>query len=149
MLSMPLAAGLAVLAGVLVAVQAALLGPFARHMHPFVAGFWVHAAGAAFAAAAVAATRLGWGWSGVAVYPWGLAAGLAGVGIVASIGAAVTPLGLATTIVVATATQFAVGLVLDALGWAGRAVPITATRLLGVVLVVAGALLVFHDPAAS
>lgn len=147
--SIPFAAGLAVLAGALVAVQAALLGPFGRHLHPLVAAFWVHAAGGAFAAAAVAATRLGWGWSGVAAYPWGLAAGLAGIGIVASIAASVTPLGLATTIVVVTATQLAVGLVLDALGMAGRVVPITASRIFGVVLVVAGALLVFDKTPSS
>ncbi|MFN2557120.1 MAG: DMT family transporter [Nitriliruptorales bacterium] len=149
MLSMPFAGGLAVLAGVLVAVQAGLLGPFARHVQPFVAGFWVHAAGAVFAAAAVAATGLSWGWSGIVAFPWGLAAGLAGVGIVASIGAAVVPLGLGTTIVVVTATQLAVALVLDAVGMSGRVVPITVSRLLGVVLVVAGALLVFNDSAAS
>lgn len=147
--SIPFAAGLAVLAGVLVAVQAALLGAFGRHLHPFVAGLWVHAAGAAFAVAVVAATRLSWGWSGLMAYPWGLAAGLAGVGIVASVGAAVIPLGLATTIVVVTATQLAMGLVLDALGMAGRIVPITASRLLGVALVVAGALLVFDRTPSS
>lgn len=149
MLSMPLAAGLAVLAGVLVAVQAALLGPFARHLNPLVAGFWVHAAGAVFAAVAVAISRLAWGWSGIAAFPWGLAAGIAGVGIVASIGAAVIPLGLGTTIVVVTATQLAVGLVVDALGMVGRTVPITAPRLLGVVLVVAGAVLVFRTSPSS
>ncbi len=147
--SMLLATGLAVLAGILVAVQAALLGPFARHTHPLVAGFWVHVAGAASAAVAVFAARLGWGWSGVATFPWGLVAGLAGVGIVASIGAAVVPLGLGATIVVVTATQLAVGLVLDAVGTVGRVVPITASRLLGAVLVVAGAVLVLDRTPSS
>lgn len=138
-----LAGSLAVLAGVLVATQAAILGAFERHIHPFTGAMWVHVGGLVFAAVVVAATGLGFGWAGVRAYPAGLLAGVCGVGIVAAIGAVVTPLGLGTTIVIVTAAQLLLGLALDAVGITGRVVPLTAPRVLGVVLVAAGALLVF------
>lgn len=137
------AAGLALFAGVLIVIQAALLGLFERHIHPISGAFWIHVAGVVFGAALVLVARTGWGLSGVVAFPWGLLAGVAGIGIVASIAAAVAGAGLGTTLVIVVATQLVLGFALDAVGVTGVVVPITGPRVLGLVLVVVGALLVY------
>jgi uncharacterized membrane protein YdcZ (DUF606 family) len=137
------AAGLAVFAGVLIVVQAALLGVFERYIHPVSGAFWVHVAGVVFGASLVLVARTGWGLPGVVAFPWGLLAGVAGIGIVASIAAAVAGAGLGTTLVIVVATQLVLGFALDAVGVTGVVVPITAPRLVGLILVVVGALLVY------
>lgn len=138
-----LGAGIALFAGVLVVAQAALLGLFERHIHPIAGAFWVHVAGVGFGLLLVAVTRVGWGLAGVAAFPWGLLAGVAGIGIVASIAAAVAGIGLGTTLVIVVATQLVLGFAADAVGAAGTVVPITVPRIVGLVLVIAGAVLVY------
>lgn len=137
------AGGLAILAGVLVAVQASILGVFDRYVHPLSGALWVHVAGLVLALVLVGLSPVGWGLSGVRAYPWGLVAGVCGVGIVASVGAAVRPLGIGTTVVLVTATQLVLALALDAVGATGRVVPLTPLRVAGVGLVILGAVLIF------
>lgn len=139
----PTAVSVAVLGGVLIAAQAALLGPFGRAVNPFVAAAWVNVAGAVFSVVAMAVLRVGPDLAGLRTFPWGLLAGIFGVGIVASIGAAVTPLGVGTTLAVATGTQLVVAFAIDAAGLAGRTVPVDAPRVVGVLLIVAGVVMVF------
>lgn len=137
------AAGLAIFAGVLIAVQAALLGAFERHVHPLTGALWVHIGGLVFAAALVLAVRPDLGLEGVRDYPWGLLAGVAGVGIVASIAVAVAGLGLGTALVIVVGTQLLVSFAMDAFGLAGVVVPVTLPRVGGLVLIVAGVVLVY------
>lgn len=142
-MSQPSAAGLAVLVGVFVAVQAVILGILERHQGPLAAATWVYASGAVVGVAVLVAARAGWGWHGAGTLGWALVAGVCGVGIVAGIAAVVAPLGLGTTLVIITATQLVLGLALDAVGATGRVVPLTAPRVLGVLLVTVGAVLMF------
>lgn len=137
------ASAVAVLGGVLIATQASLLGPFGRAMHPLAASVWINVAGAVVGVLLLAVLPVGWGLAGLRSFPWGLLGGVCGVGIVAAIGAAVTPLGVGTTLAVATGTQLLVAFGVDALGLAGPTIPLEPSRLLGAVLLVAGAVLVF------
>jgi bacterial/archaeal transporter family-2 protein len=137
----PVAIGLAALAGLFVAVQAAGLGNLSRSVPPLVGAFWVQVFGVASAAVLVLLAPVGLTWPGAAV-GWAVLAGACAVGIVASIGAAVTPLGLAATLAIVTAAQLLIGLGLDAAGITGRSVAMSPSRLLGAVLIVAGVVLV-------
>jgi len=75
----------------------------------------------------------GWAWAG----------GLYGAGFVAAMAYATPRLGLAATLTLAVASQLATALALDHFGLLGlRAAPVSATRVAGVVLVLAGVLLV-------
>lgn len=137
------AAAIAVLVGVFVAAQAVILGLLERQQAPLTAATWVYASGAVIGIGALALTRAGWGWHGAQTLGWALVAGFAGVGIVAGIAAVVGPLGLGTTLVIITGTQLVLGMGLDAFGVAGRVVPLTAPRVIGALLVIAGAALMF------
>lgn len=138
------AALVAVLVGVFVAGQAVLLGVLERHQNALTAATWVYASGALIGLVAVAARRGGWGWQGGGLVGWALLAGVMGLGIVAGIAAVVGPLGLGTTLVIITGTQLLFGLGLDAFGvGGGRVIPLTVPRVLGALLVIVGAALMF------
>lgn len=141
-MSVPLAAALALLTGVLVAIQATALGALTRQVTPVVAAFWSQVLGVAAAAALLLATRQAPVWPG-SVAPLALVAGACTVGIVSSIGASVGPLGLATTLAIVTGAQMLLALTLDTLGVAGRQIPLDPGRVAGAVLIVVGVLLVF------
>lgn len=141
-MSVPLAAALALLTGVLVATQATALGPLTRQVTPVVAAFWSQLLGVAAAAALLLVTRQLPVWPG-GVAPLALVAGTCTVGIVASIGAVVGPLGLATTLAIVTGAQLLLGLALDTVGVAGRQIPLDPGRVAGAVLIVVGVWLVF------
>lgn len=141
-MTVPMAAGLAALVGVLVATQATALAPLTRAVSPVVAAFWSQLLGVAAAAALLLVTRQALVWPGGAA-AWALVAGTCTVGIVASIGAVVGPLGLATTLAVVTGAQLLLGLALDTLGATGRQIPLDAGRVVGALLIVVGVLLVF------
>lgn len=141
-MTVPIAAALAVLVGVLVATQATALAPLTRQVSPVVAAFWSQLLGVASAAALLLVTRQPLVWPGGAA-PWALVAGTCTVGIVASVGAVVGPLGLATTLAVVTGAQLLLAVVLDSIGVAGRHIPLDVGRVAGVLLIVVGVLLVF------
>jgi bacterial/archaeal transporter family-2 protein len=137
------AAGLAIFAGVLIAIQAALLGVFERHIHPLTGAFWLHVAGTLFAFVLVLAVRPSFELDGLREFPWGVLAGVAGVGIVSAIAVAVAGLGLGTALVIVVATQLVIGFAMDAFGVTGVVVPVTVPRLAGLALIVAGVVLVY------
>lgn len=141
-MNVPMAAGLAAFVGVLVAVQATALAPLTRQVSPVVAAFWSQVFGVASAVALLLVTRQALVWPSGAV-PWAVVAGACTVGIVASIGTVVGPLGLATTLAVVTGAQLLLGLALDTVGASGREIPLDASRVVGALLIVAGVLLVF------
>lgn len=149
-MTVPLAAALAVFVGVLVATQASALAPLTRQVSPVVAAFWAQLFGVAVAAVLVLVTRQSLVWpAGVA--PYAVVVGMCTVGIVASIGAVVGPLGIATALALVTGAQLLLGLVLDATGVSGRTIPLDAGRVGGALLIVVGVLLVFgrgQQPAA-
>ncbi|WP_296612965.1 DMT family transporter [Sphingomonas sp.] len=74
---------------------------------------------------------------------WAWAGGLYGACFVAAMAYAAPRLGLATTLTIAIASQLATALVLDHFGLFGlRAAPISVGKVVGVVLVLAGVVLV-------
>lgn len=75
--------------------------------------------------------------------PWAWIGGFYGVVFVYAVAFATPRLGLAVTLTVAIASQLAMAVVLDHFGLLGlKAAPISATKLVGLALVVAGVLLV-------
>lgn len=138
------AALVAVLVGVFVAGQAVLLGVLERQQSALTAATWVYTSGALIGLVALAVTRVGWGWRGGSLVGWALLAGAMGLGIVAGIAAVVGPLGLGTTLVIITGTQLVFGLGLDAYGvGGGQVIPLTVPRVIGALLVITGAALMF------
>lgn len=133
----------AVGAGILIALQAALLGPFGERLPAFVAATWIHLAGATFGVIGVVVTGGQFHLPGVRDFPVGLLAGVFGVLLVSAITVAVSPLGLAATLAILTGTQLLVAFGLEAAGILGDRVPLDPLRLVGAVLLVVGVVLIF------
>lgn len=147
---MRVALAAAITAGVLIAVQTAILGAFGERLHPFVASTWVHAAGLAFGVVGILVARGRFEFAVVRQAPWGLLAGVAGLLLVTAIAVAVGGLGLASTLAVVTATQLLAGFALESTGAIGDVVGLDPGRLVGAVLIVAGVyLVVSRGPAAG
>jgi uncharacterized membrane protein YdcZ (DUF606 family) len=125
-------------AGTLIALQSAILGPFAARVTPFVAAAWVHVGGLAFALVVLAVTRTDPRFAAVAAAPWGLLAGVAGVLLITGIAIAVGGLGLASTLALVTGVQLLVGFGLEAADPTGRLLALDPVRLGGAALIVAG-----------
>jgi uncharacterized membrane protein YdcZ (DUF606 family) len=141
----------ALAAGVLIAVQSAIIGAFGGTMHPFVAAMWVHLGGLAFGAVAIVALpRFGFELAALRQAPWGLLGGVAGMLLVTGVAVAVGGLGLASTLAVVTATQLLVGFVIESTGLLGRVVAIDPVRVGGAALIVVGvSLVVGRGPVAT
>lgn len=132
----------AVLAGVLIAIQSAIIGAFGDRVSPFVVAFWVHVGGLVFGFVGVLVTRLDFRVAEVRQAPWVLLAGVAGMLLVTGIAVAVGGLGLASTLAIVTGTQLVVGFAIEASGLLGKAAPIDPVRLGGALLIIAGVYLV-------
>jgi bacterial/archaeal transporter family-2 protein len=132
----------AVLAGVLIAIQSAIIGAFGDRVSPFVVAFWVHVGGLVFGFVGVLVTRLDFRVAEVREAPWVLLAGVAGMLLVTGIAVAVGGLGLASTLAIVTGTQLVVGFGIEASGLLGQAAPIDPVRLGGALLIIAGVYLV-------
>lgn len=148
---MTLALPAAILAGVLIAVQSALIGAFGERINPFVASTWIHLSGLVVGIVGVLlAPRLGFEFSAVRQAPWGLLGGVAGLLLVTGIAVAVSGLGLASTLAIVTGTQLLVGFVIESVGVLERTVALDPVRLGGAVLIVLGVyLVVSRGPVAS
>jgi uncharacterized membrane protein YdcZ (DUF606 family) len=146
-----LAVPAAITAGVLIAVQTAIVGAFGERVHPFVASTWVHVGGLAVGMIGVAlAPRLGFEFAAVRQAPWGLLAGVAGLVLVTAIAVAVGGIGLASTLAIVTGMQLLVAFGLEATGLLGRVVALDPVRVGGAVLIVVGVYLVAgRGPAAA
>lgn len=140
---MNLALPAAMLAGVLIAVQSAIIGAAGERLNPLVASTWVHVGGLAVGVLIVAlSSRLGFQFAVVREIPWVLLGGVAGLLLVTGIAVAVAGLGLASTLAVVTGVQLLVGFALEASGLLGRTIALDPARLVGAGLLVAGAYLV-------
>ena len=147
---MRFALGAAIVAGILIAVQSAMLGAFGARLHPFVAATWVHVGGLAFGIAGVLIGRLGFRLDVVRAAPWGLLAGVAGVLLVTGIAIAVGGIGLASTLATVTAVQLLVGFGIETFQLADRALALDPLRLSGAAMIVVGVyLVVSRGPAAA
>lgn len=147
---MRFALGAAIVAGILIAVQSAMLGAFGARLHPFVAATWVHVGGLAFGIAGVLIGRLGFHFDVVRAAPWGLLAGVAGVLLVTGIAIAVGGIGLASTLATVTAVQLLVGFGIETFQVADRALALDPLRLSGAAMIVVGVyLVVSRGPAAA
>lgn len=132
----------AVIAGILIAVQSAILGAFGARLHPFVAATWVHVGGVIFGVAGVMIGRFGFHLDVVRAAPWGLLAGVAGVLLVTGIAIAVGGIGLASTLATVTAVQLLVGFGIETFQLANRALALDPLRLFGGAMIVVGVYLV-------
>ncbi|MEX0592245.1 MAG: DMT family transporter [Nitriliruptoraceae bacterium] len=132
----------AVIAGILIAVQSAILGAFGARLHPFVAATWVHVGGLVFGVVGVLIGRFGFHLEVVKSAPWGLLAGVAGVLLVTGIAIAVGGIGLASTLATVTAVQLLVGFGIETFQVADRALSLDPLRLLGGAMIVVGVYLV-------
>ncbi|MCC5948637.1 MAG: DMT family transporter [Nitriliruptoraceae bacterium] len=139
---MRVALSAAVIAGILIAIQSALIGAFGARMHPFVAATWVHVGGLAFGIVGVLVGRLGFAPDVVRQAPWGLLAGVAGMLLVTGIAIAVGGIGLASTLAIVTAVQLLAGFVIESTGLAGAVVALDPVRIGGALLIVIGVYLV-------
>jgi uncharacterized membrane protein YdcZ (DUF606 family) len=141
----------AIAAGVLIAVQSAIIGAFGATMHPFVAAMWVHLGGLVFGVLAVAVVpRFGFEVGALRQAPWGLLGGVAGMLLVTGVAVAVGGLGLASTLALVTATQLLIGFVIESTGALGRIVALDPVRVGGAALIVVGVYaIVSRGPAAT
>jgi uncharacterized membrane protein YdcZ (DUF606 family) len=140
----------AIVAGVFIAVQSAIIGAFGARVHPFVAATWVHVGGLSFGIAGVLIARLGFHVDVIQRAPWLLFAGVAGMVLVTGIAIAVGGLGLASTLATVTGVQLLVGFAIETWQLADRALALDPWRLFGAVLIVLGVyLVVSRGPAAA
>lgn len=140
---MTLALFAAIIVGVLIAIQATIIGAFGATAHPFVAAMWVHLGGFVFGVVAILVTGLGFEWAAVRQAPWGMLGGVAGMLLVTGMAMAIGGLGLGTTLAIVTGVQLIGAFAIEAAGWSGPTVPIDLGRVLGAVLIVAGVVLIF------
>ena len=140
---MNLALPAAIMAGLLIAIQSALIGAFGERVTPFVASTWVHLGGLVVGVIVVLVSpRLGFEFAGVRHAPWGLLAGVAGLLLVTGIAVAVSGLGLASTLAIVTGVQLLAGFLIESSGLLERTVALDPVRIAGAVLIVAGVYLV-------
>jgi len=132
----------AVSVGVVVAIQAAVLGAYGDRLHPATLSMWAHAGGLLFGIIVVAVGRFGFGWSAFRAAPWGALAGVGGFLIITGVSIAVGSIGSASTLAVVIAAQLALTFVFEAVGFGGRQLNVDVWRLFGAALIVIGAWLV-------
>lgn len=130
---------LAVLAGLLIAVQVTIMGRNAPRVGPFTVSLLVHVSGLV-AALVVMFVRRGWSEAATAAAgPWWILPGVAGFLILSCLSLAAARVGAAVALALSVATQLGVGLMLDArLGVA----PINLKASAGISLIAVGTYLV-------
>ena len=135
--------GIAVMAGVAVALQAQFMGLLDRSLGTLTSVFITYAGGGLVITLMLAALRGGnlRNWQNVPWYAYG--AGLLGLIIVGSIGYVVPRLGVAKGFTVIIASQFLIASLIDHFGFFGAIVrPMETTRLLGICFMLLGVWLV-------
>ncbi|MEX2533465.1 MAG: DMT family transporter [Nitriliruptoraceae bacterium] len=132
----------ALLVGVVVAIQAAVLGAYGDRLHPVTLSMWAHAGGLLFGIIVVTVGRFGFGWSAFRAAPWGAIAGVGGFLIITGLTIAVASIGVASTLAIVIASQLALTFVFEAVGFGGRQLNVDPWRLFGAALMVIGAWLV-------
>jgi bacterial/archaeal transporter family-2 protein len=141
----------AIAAGLLIAVQSAIIGAFGGTMHPFVAAMYVHLGGLVFGALAILLVpRFGFEVAALKQAQWGLLGGVAGMLLVTGVAVAVGGLGLASTLAMITGVQLLAGFVMESSGVLDRVVALDPIRLGGAALIVVGVFVVVsRGPAAT
>ncbi len=140
----------AVLAGVLIAVQSAIIGAVGSRLNPFVAAMWIHVGGLAFGVVGVLVARVGFQVEVIRQVPWALLAGVCGMLLVTGIAVAVGGIGLASTLATVTGIQLLVGFGIETFQLADRALALDPVRVGGAALIVIGVyLVVSRSPATA
>lgn len=133
-------------AGMLQPVQAGMNAALRRHVdHPFQAGAWNMCLGAVLVLIVLTATRIGLpNWSAIAGAPkWALFGGVIGATLVISMLIAAPKLGATLMLACFVTGQLTSSLTIDHFGWVGYSIkPATVMRTLGVILLLAGVLLI-------
>jgi bacterial/archaeal transporter family-2 protein len=135
----------AVLSGLAIGLQVTLNGLTGRLIGARNTGLLVNASGGLIALLLIlvlALTRQGIAWSQITRLTWmqvGLA-GLLGIGIIMGIAFALPRVGVAAGLASVLLGQLAFAIVIDTLGWGGGTpIPLTLSRLAGLLLVLIGA----------
>lgn len=133
-------------AGMLQPIQAGMNAALRRNVdHPFQAGAWNMCFGAVLVLLVLTVTRIGLpSWSAIAGAPrWSLFGGVIGATLVISMLIAAPKLGAALMIACFVTGQLSSSLAIDHFGWVGYSIkPATIMRALGVILLLAGVLLI-------
>lgn len=132
----------AIIAGLLIAIQSAIIGAFGDRISPFVIAFWVHVGGLTFGFIGVLISRVGFSVDVVRQAPWIMLGGVAGMLLVTGISIAIGGIGLASTLAIVTGVQLIAGFLIESSGIVGRATAMDPVRLGGAALIVAGVYLV-------
>jgi transporter family-2 protein len=143
-----LAVVLTALVGGLIALQAPINSQLGRSVGSFQAAFVSFALGTLILAVAAGQARGGWGQIGnlTQVAPYYLTGGLLGAMYVTAALVTVRSLGAGGVVAATIAGQLAAGVLIDRLGLLGVAQrPITAAKLVGIVLLAVGTYLVVRD----
>jgi bacterial/archaeal transporter family-2 protein len=139
------AVAVSLLAGVAGGIQVAIAGSFGRRIGVLEATAFasVVGAGAVVIATAVARRGLGGVLDGFHVPPWMWVGGIMGAIVVTTISYAPNHIGTFATIGLLIAGQLVAGVLIDAFGLFGlERIPLTAARVVGLVLLVGGSILV-------
>jgi transporter family-2 protein len=143
-----LAVVLTALVGGLIALQAPINSQLGRSVGSFQAAFVSFALGTLILAVASGLARGGWGQIGnlTQVAPYYLTGGLLGAMYVTAVLVTVRSLGAGGVVAATIAGQLTAGLLIDRLGLLGVAQrPLTAGKLVGIVLLAVGTYLVVRD----
>jgi uncharacterized membrane protein YdcZ (DUF606 family) len=128
----------AIITGLLIAIQSAIIGAFGGRVSPFVIAFWVHVGGLTFGFVGILISRLGFQAGVVRQAPWIMLAGVAGMLLITGISIAIGGIGLASTLAIVTGVQLIGGFLIESSGIVGPSVALDPVRLGGAALIVAG-----------
>jgi uncharacterized membrane protein YdcZ (DUF606 family) len=128
----------AIVTGLLIAIQSAIIGAFGDRISPFVIAFWVHVGGLTFGFVGILVSRLGFQVGVVRQAPWIMLAGVAGMLLITGISIAIGGVGLASTLAIVTGVQLIGGFLIESSGIVGPSVALDPVRLGGAALIVAG-----------
>lgn len=136
---------LAVLSGIIAAIQGQFLGTLDRTMGMQASLFITYLTGMVI----VGTLTLGTGgvqWRQLQMLPWYVpTTGILGIAIIGSIGYVVPRLGLATSLTLIVASQLMMAALIDHFGWLGASVRLLdMPRFIGFVLLLAGVRLIIH-----
>jgi transporter family-2 protein len=134
------------LGGVATALQAHFMGLMDKRMGTLESVFITYFSGGVMIGLIMLIQRGGNLFAG-AVVPWyAYTSGLLGLIIVGTLAYSAPRLGLVAAFTIFVSAQFAMGALVDHFGWMGSAVrPLTASRMIGMAVVLAGIWLIIHE----
>jgi len=145
-MNVQLLASVTALGGVATALQAHFMGLMDKRLGTLESVFITYFSGGVLIGLIVLIQRGGNLFSGAAAPWYAYTSGVLGLIIVGTLAYSVPRLGLVAAFTIFVSAQFAMGALVDHFGWMGSAVrPLTASRLTGMAVVMAGIWLIIHE----